>query len=128
MWDDPLPSMDISSISDAMQPTLRECLKRASNQISYLETPTREYYCFLDGFSGYFQIPIDPKDQEKPTFTCPYGTFAYHHMPFGLCNAPGTFQRTAPIVKSLASHMSSKGISQSGAIKIGALVNFCLSV
>nr|GEV40210.1 reverse transcriptase domain-containing protein [Tanacetum cinerariifolium] len=52
-----------------------------------------EFYCFLDGFSGYFQIPIDPQDQEKTTFTCPYGTFAYRHMPFGLCNAPGTFQR-----------------------------------
>nr|GEU78335.1 reverse transcriptase domain-containing protein [Tanacetum cinerariifolium] len=52
-----------------------------------------EYYCFLDGFSGYFQIPIDLKDQEKTTFTCPYGTFAYKRMLFGLCNAPGTFQR-----------------------------------
>ncbi|GJU55016.1 reverse transcriptase domain-containing protein [Tanacetum coccineum] len=52
-----------------------------------------EYYCFLDGFSGYFQIPIDPYDQEKTTFTCPYRTFAYRRMPFGLCNAPGTFQR-----------------------------------
>nr|GEU68855.1 reverse transcriptase domain-containing protein [Tanacetum cinerariifolium] len=52
-----------------------------------------EYYCFLDGFSGYFQIPIDPQDQEKTTFTCPYGTFAYRRMPFGLCNAPGTVQR-----------------------------------
>ncbi|GJU67424.1 reverse transcriptase domain-containing protein [Tanacetum coccineum] len=52
-----------------------------------------EFYCFLDGFSGYFQIPIDPNDQEKTTFTCPYGTFAYRRMPFGLCNAPGTFQR-----------------------------------
>ncbi|GKC53964.1 reverse transcriptase domain-containing protein [Tanacetum coccineum] len=52
-----------------------------------------EYYCFLDGFSGYFQIPIDPQDQEKTTFTCPYGTFAYRRMPFGLCNASGTFQR-----------------------------------
>ncbi|GJS68967.1 reverse transcriptase domain-containing protein [Tanacetum coccineum] len=51
------------------------------------------FYCFLDGFSGYFQIPIDLKDQEKTTFTCPYGTFAYRRMPFGLCNAPGTFQR-----------------------------------
>nr|GEX84345.1 reverse transcriptase domain-containing protein [Tanacetum cinerariifolium] len=51
-----------------------------------------EYYYFLDGFLGYFQIPIDPKDQEKTTFTCPYGTFAYRRMPFGLCNAPGTFQ------------------------------------
>ncbi|GKE06769.1 reverse transcriptase domain-containing protein [Tanacetum coccineum] len=50
-----------------------------------------EYYCFLDGFSGYFQIPIDLKDQEKTTFACPYGTFAYRRMPFGLCNAPGTF-------------------------------------
>ncbi|GJX24006.1 reverse transcriptase domain-containing protein [Tanacetum coccineum] len=46
-----------------------------------------QFYCFLDGFSGYFQIPIDPKDQEKTTFTCPYGTFAYRRMPFGLCNA-----------------------------------------
>ncbi|GJY39623.1 reverse transcriptase domain-containing protein [Tanacetum coccineum] len=36
-----------------------------------------EYYCFLDGFSGYFQIPIDSQDQEKTTFTCPYGTFPY---------------------------------------------------
>nr|GEZ79098.1 reverse transcriptase domain-containing protein [Tanacetum cinerariifolium] len=52
-----------------------------------------QYYCFLDGFSCYFQIPIDPNDQEKTTFTCPYGTFAYRRMPFGLCNAPGTFQR-----------------------------------
>ncbi|GJU66396.1 reverse transcriptase domain-containing protein [Tanacetum coccineum] len=52
-----------------------------------------ELYCFLDGFLGYFQIPIDPKDQEKTTFTCPYGTFAYRRVPFGLCNAPGTFQR-----------------------------------
>nr|GEY34709.1 reverse transcriptase domain-containing protein [Tanacetum cinerariifolium] len=52
-----------------------------------------QYYCFLDGFSGYFQIPIDSKDQEKTTFTCPFGTFAYRRMPFRLCNAPGTFQR-----------------------------------
>ncbi|GKC42256.1 reverse transcriptase domain-containing protein [Tanacetum coccineum] len=52
-----------------------------------------EYYCFLDGFSGYFQIPIAPEDQEKTTFTCPYETFAYKQMPFRLCNAPTTFQR-----------------------------------
>ncbi|GKE29661.1 reverse transcriptase domain-containing protein, partial [Tanacetum coccineum] len=50
-----------------------------------------EYYCFLDGFCGYFHIPIGPQDQENTTFTC--GTFAYRRMPFGLCNAPGTFQR-----------------------------------
>ncbi|GKD92055.1 reverse transcriptase domain-containing protein, partial [Tanacetum coccineum] len=52
-----------------------------------------EYYYFLDGFLGYFQIPIAPEDREKTTFTCPYGTFAYKRMPFGLCNALATFQR-----------------------------------
>nr|GEU79435.1 hypothetical protein [Tanacetum cinerariifolium] len=52
-----------------------------------------KYYCFLDRFFRYFQILIDSQDQEKTTFTCPYGTFAYRRMPFGLCNAPGTFQR-----------------------------------
>ena len=53
----------------------------------------KSHYCFLDGFSGYMQITIAPEDQEKTTFTCPFGTFAYRRMPFGLCNAPGTFQR-----------------------------------
>ncbi|GKB77803.1 reverse transcriptase domain-containing protein [Tanacetum coccineum] len=52
-----------------------------------------EYNCFLDVFSGYFQIPIDPQDQDKTTFTYPYETFAYRRMPFSLCNAPGTFQK-----------------------------------
>ena len=51
------------------------------------------HFCFLDGYSGYNQISIALEDQEKTTFTCPYGTFAFRRMPFGLCNAPTTFQR-----------------------------------
>nr|GEV44550.1 reverse transcriptase domain-containing protein [Tanacetum cinerariifolium] len=51
-----------------------------------------DIYCFLDGFFVYFQILINPPDPENTTSTCPCGTSAYHRMPFGLCNAPGTFQ------------------------------------
>ncbi|KAL4363804.1 hypothetical protein GQ457_04G023680 [Hibiscus cannabinus] len=53
----------------------------------------KPFYCFLDGYSGYNQIAIAPDDQSKTTFTCPYGTFAFRRMPFGLCNALSTFQR-----------------------------------
>nr|GEX83244.1 reverse transcriptase domain-containing protein [Tanacetum cinerariifolium] len=61
--------------------------------ITVLKSHKRAIAWKLFDIKGYFQIPIDPKDQEKTTLSCPYGMFAYHRMPFGLCNAPGTFRR-----------------------------------
>nr|GEZ99177.1 DNA-directed DNA polymerase [Tanacetum cinerariifolium] len=89
---------DYSRKSKARGGKLNEATRRDHFPLPFMDQMLErlagnEYYCFLDGFSGYFQIPIDPKDQEKTTFTCPYGTFAYKRMPFGLCNAPETFQR-----------------------------------
>ncbi|RDX69235.1 Retrovirus-related Pol polyprotein, partial [Mucuna pruriens] len=53
----------------------------------------KSHYCFLEEYSEYMQIHIALEDQHKTTFTCPFSTFAYTRMPFGLCNAPSTFQR-----------------------------------
>ena len=50
----------------------------------------KNFFSFLDGFSGYNQIQISLEDQDKTTFTCPWGTFAYRVFPFRLCNAPAT--------------------------------------
>jgi hypothetical protein len=65
-------------------PFIDEMLKRLANHA---------YFCFLNGYSGFMQIHIHPNDQHKTMFTCPYGTFAYRRMPFGLCNASASFQR-----------------------------------
>jgi hypothetical protein len=54
----------------------------------------------LDCNSGYWQIPVAPGDVEKTTFTCHEMTFQFTRMPFGLRNAPATFQRTVDIVLS----------------------------
>ena len=51
----------------------------------------KTHFCFLDGYSSFSQIAVRYQDREKTIFTCPYGTYAYRHMPFGLCNAPATF-------------------------------------
>jgi len=53
----------------------------------------KKLFSFLDGFSGYNQIQIAPEDQDKTTFTCPWGTFAYRVLPFRLCSALATFHR-----------------------------------
>ena len=45
----------------------------------------------MDGFLGYNQIKVFPKDQENTAFTTPWGTFMYAKIPFGLMNAGGTF-------------------------------------
>jgi hypothetical protein len=58
-----------------------------------LEWLVNHSFCFLDGYSGYHHIPIHPNNQNKTTFTCPYRTYAYRRMSFGLCNAPASFQR-----------------------------------
>jgi hypothetical protein len=64
-------------------PFIDEMLERLANH---------SFFCFLDGYSGYHQTLIHPSDQRKTTFTCPYGTYAYRRMSFGLCNAPLLFK------------------------------------
>lgn len=53
----------------------------------------KSHYCCLDGFYDFYQISFAPEDQEKTTFMCPFGTFTYRRMSFGLCNVPMIFQK-----------------------------------
>ncbi|GJR13114.1 reverse transcriptase domain-containing protein [Tanacetum coccineum] len=80
----------IYPISDSLWVSLVHCVPKKGG-MTVIENEDNEL--IPTRFSEYFQIPIDPQEQEKATFTCPYGTFAYRRMPSGLCNAPGTFQR-----------------------------------
>ena len=81
--------IDYRKLNEAMRkdhyllPFMDQMLERLAGQ---------SFYYFLDGYSGYNQIAVDPQDQEKIAFTCPFGVFVYRHMSFGLCNAPATFQ------------------------------------
>jgi hypothetical protein len=65
-------------------PFIDEMLERLANHT---------FFYFLNGYSGYHQIPIHLDDKSKITFICPYGTYAYHRMSFRLCNALASFQR-----------------------------------
>ena len=51
----------------------------------------RSHYCFLDGYLGYIHVTIALEEQENTTFTCPFGTYAFRRMPFGLCHTPATY-------------------------------------
>ncbi|GJT22539.1 reverse transcriptase domain-containing protein [Tanacetum coccineum] len=82
---DKLPVIIAKDLKNEEKAALIEVLKSHKRAIAWKLSD-------IKGIDPEF-IPIDPKDQEKTTFTCPYGTFAYRRMPFGLCNAPGTFQR-----------------------------------
>jgi hypothetical protein len=64
------------------------------------EVAGKELYTYLDGYSGYNQIGIHPSNWHKTAFTTPWGTFIFIVMPFGLCNAPATFQRAIMFVFS----------------------------
>jgi hypothetical protein len=72
-------------------PFIDEMLERMANH---------SLFYYLDGYSGYHQISIHPDGQSKTTFACPYGTFAYRQMLFGLCNAPASFQRCMMVIFS----------------------------
>ena len=68
------------------------------------------HFYFLDGYSRYNQIVIAPKDREKTTFTCPYVTFSFRRMPFGLCNAPTTFQMCMMVEEAIEIFMDDLSI------------------
>src|SRR3954463_15609239 len=64
-------------------PLIDQMLERFSKNI---------HFCYLDGYSGFSRIHVNTADQEKTTFMCPYSTYDYRHIPFGLSNAPTIFR------------------------------------
>nr|GEZ34866.1 reverse transcriptase domain-containing protein [Tanacetum cinerariifolium] len=92
--EDPSPNLPLVKTRDLKQvdATMTKPLIDEPPDLKLKELPSHLEYAFLEG-TDKLPIPIDPQDQEKTTFTCPYGMFAYRRMPFGLCNATRTFQR-----------------------------------
>jgi Reverse transcriptase (RNA-dependent DNA polymerase) len=72
-------------------PRLDECIDRLGDVV---------VFSTLDANSGYWQVSMHPDDRDKNTFTCHVGTFHFKRMPFGLRNAPSTFQRAMDIILS----------------------------
>ena len=70
-------------------PRIDSCLDKLAGSV---------WYSTFDLRSGFHQVEMDPKDVNKTTFVCHRGTFRFPRMPFGLCNAPATFQRLMDMV------------------------------
>jgi Reverse transcriptase (RNA-dependent DNA polymerase) len=72
-------------------PRLDECIDILGNAV---------VFSTLDANSGYWKVSMHPDDRDKTTFTCHVGTFRFKRMPFGLRNAPSTFQRAVDVILS----------------------------
>ena len=93
-------------MSDSVWITVKSMPSPVRMPIPYpaFTTPCRDtlagskWFTTLDLISGYWQVEVDPKDQPKTAFSTPDGLFEFNVMPFGLCNAPATFQRLMDMV------------------------------